>query len=133
MGLFEVSQVPWGHWVSCLEYLSVWMMTGLSEWGSSMSILFCSSGAGSSGASFWLFLLLAFSSSEAASSLNKMSTSLFFQKPSYTGVALGIRSPIFVRGLSEWVVRLVVSVSLRGPRGLFYLTIVLLFNFRLSL
>ena len=102
--------------------------TGLSGWGSSMSILFCSLGVHSSGVSFWLFLLLAFNSSEAASSLKKMSTSLFFQKPSYTGVALGIRSPIFIRGLSVVVVR----CSLRGPRGLFYLTIVFLFKFGLS-
>ena len=73
---------------------------GLLGWGSSTSILFCSLGDDSSGASFWLFLHLAFNSSEATSSLDKMSTSLFFQKPSYTGVAFGIRSPNFVRGLS---------------------------------
>ena len=79
--------------------------SGLSGWGSSTSISSISScplGDDSSGVSFWvLLLLLLFNSYEAASSLDKMSTSLFFEKPSYTGVALGIMSPNFIRGLSE--------------------------------
>ena len=74
---------------------------GLLGWDSSTSSSSCSLGDDSSEVSFWVLLHLSFSSSEAASSLNKMSKSLFFQKPSYTGVALGIMSPNFVRGSSE--------------------------------
>ena len=121
MGLSEVSLVPRGCWagcpLSCLESSSVEDGdSGLLGWGSSyinfVNFILSHGELASQGFTFWvLLLLLLFNSSEAASSLDRMSSTLFFQKPSYTGVAWVIISPIFVRGFSE--------LSLRIPRACF--------------